>query len=107
MRRFSRVRPAGKSTEWILSLLHSLIREVEENYEKLQATRAGRLSGISSTKTLSNWYVRLNRKRYWGGESIRQTLNLPDPVHLPGDRGTAGGSHARFTWTSCSTTSTG
>ncbi len=52
---------------WILSLLHSLIKEVTENYRNYEITRAGRLIQDFVTENLSNWYVRLNRKRYWGG----------------------------------------
>jgi len=53
---------------WILSLLNSLIREVEECYEDYDLTRAGRAIQDFVTENLSNWYVRLNRKRFWGGE---------------------------------------
>lgn len=53
---------------WILSLLNSLIKDVIENYNNYEITRAGRLIQDFVTENLSNWYVRLNRKRYWGGE---------------------------------------
>ncbi|MBN1182497.1 MAG: isoleucine--tRNA ligase [Bacteroidales bacterium] len=53
---------------WILSLLNSLIKEVEENYENYEPTKAGRAIQDFVIENLSNWYVRLNRKRYWGGE---------------------------------------
>jgi isoleucyl-tRNA synthetase len=53
---------------WIISLLNSLIKEVKENYDNYELTRAGRLIQDFVTENLSNWYVRLNRKRYWGGE---------------------------------------
>jgi isoleucyl-tRNA synthetase len=53
---------------WILSLLNSLIREVKTNYDDYEITRAGRLIQDFVIENLSNWYVRLNRKRYWGGE---------------------------------------
>ncbi len=53
---------------WILSLLNSLIKEVEESYENYELTRAGRAIQNFVTENLSNWYVRLSRKRYWGGE---------------------------------------
>ena len=53
---------------WIISLLHSLIREVHDAYESYEPTRAGRAISEFVTEHLSNWYVRLNRKRYWGGE---------------------------------------
>ncbi len=53
---------------WIISLLNSLIKEVEDCYETYEPTRAGRAIADFVTENLSNWYVRLNRKRYWGGE---------------------------------------
>jgi isoleucyl-tRNA synthetase len=53
---------------WIISLLNSLIREVGKQYEKYEPTRVARLIQEFVTENLSNWYVRLNRKRYWGGE---------------------------------------
>jgi len=53
---------------WIISLLNSLIKEVKENYDNYEITRAGRLIQDFVSENLSNWYVRLNRKRYWGGK---------------------------------------
>lgn len=53
---------------WILSLLNSLIKEVEDAYENYEPTRAGRAIQDFVNEQLSNWYVRLNRKRFWGGE---------------------------------------
>ncbi|MCF0205961.1 MAG: class I tRNA ligase family protein, partial [Bacteroidales bacterium] len=53
---------------WILSLLNSLIKEVGEAYETYENTKAGRLIQTFVMDHLSNWYVRLGRKRYWGGE---------------------------------------
>jgi isoleucyl-tRNA synthetase len=53
---------------WIISLLNTLIKEVGEQYENYEPTRAARLIQDFVTENLSNWYVRLNRKRYWGGE---------------------------------------
>jgi isoleucyl-tRNA synthetase len=53
---------------WILSLLNSLIRDVTESYENYEPTRAGRAISEFVTENLSNWYVRLSRKRFWGGE---------------------------------------
>ena len=53
---------------WILSELHSLIREVQACYEDYEPTKAGRLIQSFTVDNLSNWYVRLNRKRYWAGE---------------------------------------
>ncbi|MDD4149522.1 MAG: isoleucine--tRNA ligase [Bacteroidales bacterium] len=53
---------------WILSLLNSLITDVKNAYESYENTRAGRLIQDFVIDHLSNWYVRLGRKRYWGGE---------------------------------------
>ena len=53
---------------WVISLLNSLVKEVENDYENYEPTRAGRAIQDFVTENLSNWYVRLNRKRYWGGE---------------------------------------
>jgi len=63
--------PVNKRPEidrWIISLLNSLIREVGKCYEDYDLTRAGRAIQDFVTENLSNWYVRLNRKRYWGGD---------------------------------------
>jgi len=53
---------------WIISLLNSLVKEVGKCYEEYDLTRAGRAIQDFVTENLSNWYVRLNRKRYWGGD---------------------------------------
>ena len=53
---------------WVISLLNTLIKDVESDYENYEPTRAGRAIQEFVTENLSNWYVRLNRKRYWGGE---------------------------------------
>ena len=54
--------------KWILSLLNSLINDVQNAYENYENTKAGRLIQDFVIDHLSNWYVRLGRKRYWGGE---------------------------------------
>lgn len=53
---------------WVISLLNSLVKEVDDHYANYEPTRAGRAIQHFVTENLSNWYVRLNRKRYWGGE---------------------------------------
>ena len=53
---------------WIISQLNSLIREVDECYNTYEPTKAGRAISEFVSENLSNWYVRLNRKRYWGGD---------------------------------------
>ena len=53
--------------KWILSKLNSLVKEVTEAYEAYEPTKAGRAVSDFVQDDLSNWYVRLNRKRFWGG----------------------------------------
>ncbi|MBT3207722.1 MAG: isoleucine--tRNA ligase [Bacteroidetes bacterium] len=53
---------------WILSVLNSLIKEVEYCYENYFPTKAARAIQNFVSENLSNWFVRLSRKRYWGGE---------------------------------------
>lgn len=60
---------------WILSMLHSLIKEVDQSYEAYEPTKAGRAIADFVNDHLSNWYVRLNRKRFWGGEMTDDKLS--------------------------------
>ncbi len=60
---------------WILSLLNTLIKEVDEFYETYEPTRAGRAINDFVNDNLSNWYVRLNRKRFWGGSMDADKLS--------------------------------
>lgn len=57
-----------ESDRWILSKLNSLITLVDAAYETYEPTRAARLIQNFVIDDLSNWYVRLNRKRFWKGE---------------------------------------
>ncbi|NLT03572.1 MAG: class I tRNA ligase family protein, partial [Bacteroidales bacterium] len=69
--------PLAKRPEidrWILSQLNSLIREVDECYDQYEPTKAGRAISDFVTENLSNWYVRLNRKRFWGGSFTEDKL---------------------------------
>ncbi|MBP5307316.1 MAG: isoleucine--tRNA ligase [Paludibacteraceae bacterium] len=52
---------------WIVSEVNTLIRNVESALEDYEPTKAGRLIADFVNDNLSNWYVRLNRKRFWGG----------------------------------------
>jgi len=52
---------------WVLSELNTLIKDVDESLNSYEPTRAGRLIQTFVIDNLSNWYVRLNRKRFWGG----------------------------------------
>lgn len=60
---------------WILSLLNSLIKEVDACYNDYEPTKAGRLISDFVNDNLSNWYVRLNRKRFWGGGMTEDKLS--------------------------------
>src|SRR5690554_6358710 len=60
---------------WIISMLNSLIKEVDEGYEAYEPTKAGRAIADFVNDQLSNWYVRLNRKRFWGGEMTDDKLS--------------------------------
>ena len=60
---------------WILSLLNSLIKEVDIQLENYEPTRAGRAISEFVNDNLSNWYVRLNRRRFWGGGMTTDKLS--------------------------------
>jgi len=63
--------PVSKRTEldqWVLSVLNSLIKRVDEFYETYEPMRAAREIEGFVTDQLSNWYVRLSRRRFWKGE---------------------------------------
>ena len=51
---------------WILSELNTLVKNVNDCYEDYEPTKAGRLIETFVIDNVSNWYVRLNRKRFWG-----------------------------------------
>lgn len=53
---------------WIISELNTLIKNVTEAFEDYEPTRAGRMISMFVIDNLSNWYVRLCRKRFWAGE---------------------------------------
>jgi isoleucyl-tRNA synthetase len=53
---------------WILSELHTLIQEVDDFYEEYEPTKAARAISNFVQENLSNWYVRLCRRRFWKGE---------------------------------------
>ena len=59
---------------WILSCLNSLVKGVEAEMNGYDPTRAGRLIDKFVDEDLSNWYVRLNKKRFWGKEMDEDKL---------------------------------
>ena len=60
---------------WILSLLNSLIKNVDACFNDYEPTKAGRLITDFVNDNLSNWYVRLNRKRFWGSNMSTDKLS--------------------------------
>ena len=69
--------PLSERTEldrWILSKLHSLVTDTVAAFDDYEPTRAGRAIQDFTTEHLSNWYVRLNRKRFWGGGLTQDKL---------------------------------
>ncbi|MEG1546554.1 MAG: class I tRNA ligase family protein, partial [Bacteroides sp.] len=60
---------------WILSVLYSLVKDVDTCLNEYEPTRAGRLISDFVNDNLSNWYVRLNRKRFWGGDYTQDKLS--------------------------------
>lgn len=67
---------------WIISLLNSLVKEVKESYDNYEPTKAGRAIQDFVTENLSNWYVRLNRKRFWGGEYSSDKIAAYQTLYL-------------------------
>ena len=60
---------------WILSLLNSLVKNVDGFLDTYEPTRAGRAISDFVNDNLSNWYVRLNRRRFWGGGMTTDKLS--------------------------------
>lgn len=67
--KFSKITDRPVIDRWILSLLNSLIKNVDAAYNNYDVTLAGRLIQDFVNDNLSNWYVRLNRKRFWGDKN--------------------------------------
>ncbi len=59
---------------WIISLLNTLVDNVTASLENYDPTPAARMIQDFVSENLSNWYVRLNRKRFWGGGLTRDKL---------------------------------
>ena len=60
---------------WLLSELNTLVKEVDETLSKYEPTPAGRLIQSFVIDKLSNWYIRLNKKRFWGGGMTQDKLS--------------------------------
>jgi len=76
--------PMSERTEldrWILSKLQSLIKEVTGHYEDYEPTRAARAIEAFVDAHLSNWYVRLSRRRFWKGDMSRDKQAAYETLH--------------------------
>jgi isoleucyl-tRNA synthetase len=75
----------GKRPEidrWIISKANSLIQNVDKELQNYDPTRAGRLIDTFVNDDLSNWYVRLNRKRFWGKEMSEDKLSAYQTLYF-------------------------
>ena len=69
--------PLSERTEidrWIISLLNTLIKEVDQAFETYEPTKAARAIQLFVDEHLSNWYVRLCRRRFWKGEYVQDKI---------------------------------
>ncbi|RLD26441.1 MAG: isoleucine--tRNA ligase, partial [Bacteroidetes bacterium] len=66
---------------WILSRLNSLIAKVDQAYNAYEPTRAGRLIQNFVLEGLSNWYVRLSRRRFWKGDYSADKISAYQTLH--------------------------
>ena len=67
--------------QWILSELHSLIAEVDAAYEDYEPTKASRAISDFAQEKLSNWYVRLCRRRFWKGDYGQDKIAAYQTLH--------------------------
>lgn len=78
------IEPVNKRPEldrWIISRLHSLVREITDYYEDYEPTKAARAIEKFVDEELSNWYVRLNRRRFWKGEMNEDKKMAYETLH--------------------------
>ena len=76
--------PLAERTEldqWIISKLHSLIKTAEQEMDNYEPTRAARAIQSFVIDDLSNWYVRLNRRRFWKGQKSRDKWAAYQSLH--------------------------
>ncbi len=66
---------------WILSCLNTLVKGVQRELDNYDPTRAGRLIDAFVNDDLSNWYVRLNRKRFWGKDMSDDKRSAYDTLY--------------------------
>jgi isoleucyl-tRNA synthetase len=76
--------PLNKRAEidrWVISKLHSLVKEVSESYNDYEPTKAARAVESFVIEHLSNWYVRLCRRRFWGNELSQDKKAAFETLH--------------------------
>ncbi len=66
---------------WILSELHTLIKNVESFYDDYEPTKVARAIQYFVTENLSNWFVRLSRRRYWKGDYKQDKISAYQTLH--------------------------
>ena len=67
---------------WIISLLNTLVKDVDNYLNTYEPTRAGRAISDFVNDNLSNWYVRLNRRRFWGGGLTEDKLSAYQTLYI-------------------------
>ena len=68
---------------WILSELNTLIKNVDKSYSEYEPTKVSRAISDFTIEILSNWYVRLSRRRFWKGEyELDKNISLSNLIHL-------------------------
>lgn len=67
---------------WIISLLNTLVKDVDNYLNTYEPTRAGRTISDFVNDNLSNWYVRLNRRRFWGGGLTEDKLSAYQTLYI-------------------------
>ena len=75
------IKKRPESDRWVISKLHSLIAEVDTNFAEYEPTKAARAMSKFVTDDLSNWYVRLNRKRFWKAELGEDKMAAYQTLH--------------------------
>ncbi|MCG8474913.1 MAG: isoleucine--tRNA ligase [Cytophagales bacterium] len=76
------IKERPEADQWILSKLNSLKMEVDEAYGTYEPTRAARAIQAFVSDQLSNWYVRLNRKRFWKGEYNNDKISAYQTLYI-------------------------
>lgn len=76
------VKERPEMDRWLLSCLNSLIRDVKQCYEDYEPTRAGRLIQAFTVDQVSNWFVRLSKKRFWGNAMSTDKMSAYQTLYI-------------------------